>query len=419
MRRSRDNNGMPLLLLGGGLMVIGFLGSFFGNWIKASVSRQREYLADASAVQFTRSPDGIAGALKRIGGFEGGTHIDSPNAPEASHMFFGQALAPGLSSIFATHPPLAERIRRLDPSFAGEIQAADVSPHQPGLAGFATGETTRIPFDATEAVAQIGRPSPAHLAYAHALLEALPASIVRAAHEPFSARALVYALLLDRDDEARRHQLAHLAEHAERGIDVAVHELLPHTVQLDRAARLPLVDLCVAALRDLSPSQYASFRANVEALVRADHRIDLFEWALQRMLLAHLRPHFEGVKPVRQHIGRIERLAAECSVLFSALGYAGLHGETEVDTDAFREAAKTLGLRDLEPLPLERAGLAELDGALTRLTEARPKLKQRILAACAEFISADGHITLAEGEVLRATADALGCPMPPILTLRA
>jgi hypothetical protein len=120
---------------------------------------------------------------------------------------------------------------------------------------------------------------------------------------------------------------------------------------------------------------------------------------------------------VREHIGRIERLAAECSTLFSALHYAGQQAGSETDTDAFERAAVGLGLRSLELLPLERAGLAELDGALNRLVEARPKLKQRLLEACGEFISADGHITLAEGEVLRATADALGCPMPPILPL--
>ena len=118
-RRSsnRDNNGIPIVAVGLGLMVIGFLGTFFGNLIKASVSRQREFFADASAVQFTRNPDGIAGALKQIGGYESGSILASPNAPEASHLFFSQGLRSGFQMLFATHPPLEERIRRLDPNW--------------------------------------------------------------------------------------------------------------------------------------------------------------------------------------------------------------------------------------------------------------------------------------------------------------
>ena len=115
-RRSRDNSGMAMLAAGVGLMIIGFLGTFFGNLIKASVSRQREFLADASAVQFTRNPEGIAGALKKIGGYEGGSILESPNAPESSHLFFSKGLRGGLQMLFSTHPPLDARIRRLDPS---------------------------------------------------------------------------------------------------------------------------------------------------------------------------------------------------------------------------------------------------------------------------------------------------------------
>ena len=138
-RSDRGNAGIALLALGGGLIVIGSLGTFFGKWIKASVSRQREFLADASAVQFTRDPDGIAGALKRIGGFVSGSAVASPNAPEASHLFFGQALSGGLQSIFATHPPLAERIRRLDPSFDGEFGMLAPPVLQPAAGGAASG----------------------------------------------------------------------------------------------------------------------------------------------------------------------------------------------------------------------------------------------------------------------------------------
>jgi Zn-dependent protease with chaperone function len=122
-RRGRDNSAMAMLAAGVGLMIIGFLGTFFGNLLKASVSRQREFLADASAVQFTRNPEGIAGALKKIGGYEGGSILESPNAPESSHLFFSQGLRSGLQMLFSTHPPLDARIRQLDPSWEGEARA--------------------------------------------------------------------------------------------------------------------------------------------------------------------------------------------------------------------------------------------------------------------------------------------------------
>ncbi|MEC9372805.1 MAG: M48 family metallopeptidase, partial [Planctomycetota bacterium] len=121
-RRSSDDKGggvIAILALGAGLALIGAIGTFFGSLIKAAVSRQREFLADASAVQFTRNPDGIADALSRIGGLSKRARIDNPNAPEASHMFFGQAVTSGFAGMFATHPPLPQRIKRITPSWDG------------------------------------------------------------------------------------------------------------------------------------------------------------------------------------------------------------------------------------------------------------------------------------------------------------
>jgi Zn-dependent protease with chaperone function len=142
----KKGNPLPFLALGGGLMVIGYVGTFFGKVIKAAVSRQREYLADAAAVQYTRNPEGIGGALKKIGGFVEGTHIESPNAPEASHMFFGEAVISRFGGLLATHPPLPDRIKRIDPSWQGGFEEADsfavegaeaAQPLAAGAAGFA------------------------------------------------------------------------------------------------------------------------------------------------------------------------------------------------------------------------------------------------------------------------------------------
>ena len=406
-RSSRDQSALALLAIGLGLMVVGFLGSFFGNWIKASVSRQREFLADASAVQFTRNPTGIAGALKRIGGFTEGSQIESPNAPEASHMFFGQALS---RSVFATHPPLSDRIQRLDPSFAGDSVVDTGTVSDPGIAPALAGPVGASAFSPEAVAAQVGRPTSAHIEYAHALLEDLPEDLRAAAHDPYGARALVYALVIGREEPARSSQLDRLREHADSGVAQLTQKLLPRLEGLGAAVRLPLVDTALPALRELSPAQYGVFRDNLEVLVRADDRIDLFEWTLLRLLMAHLRPHFEKVPRPRNRHSSLARLGEPCGVVLSMLASAA--GGTD---DGFRRGAEALGLPGLDQIPAERCDLSQMDVALLTLAEASPTVKRRIVVACAECVSADGRITPEEAELLRATADTLGCPMPPLL----
>jgi hypothetical protein len=410
---------MFLLAAGLGLMLIGFLGTFFGNLIKASVSRQREFLADASAVQFTRNPDGIAGALKKILGFADGSILQSPNAPESSHLFFSQGLRGGMQMLFATHPPLGERIRRLDPSWEGpegressEAEARVVAPGaRPAAAGVAAGFAAAPQGSALD---QAGEPSVAHLAYAAALVRGLPPAVTAAVHEPYGARAVIYALLIDSDPDPRKRQLEQLARFGEAGIDRETRHLLPEIEGLDARARLPLIDMALPALRALSPSQYRAFKTNVEALVAADDKIDLFEWTLQRMLLAHLRPHFERVPPPRIRFTSLARLTPECSVLLSTLARVGNRSEAEVRA-AFDEGASQLQGSEPSLLRPDRCGLSELDAALARLAQARASCVQQLLTACAACIAADRRVTQAEGELLRAIADALACPIPPLL----
>jgi Zn-dependent protease with chaperone function len=419
-RRGRDNSGLAFLALGVGLIVIGSLGTFFGNWIKASVSRQREFLADASAVQFTRNPQGLAAALKRLGGFSEGSHIASPNAPEASHLFFGQALRGGLQSIFATHPPLAERIGRLDPSFSAE-QATRLGLETPpaalsaasaaGAASLAGGSLAPERLAVEHAVRDIGSPTPAHLAYASELVRSLPAPLREAAHEPYGARAVVYALVIDRDARARARQLERLDAFAESGVADLTRRLLPLAERLPAQARMPLIDMTLPALRDLSSEQYGGFRENLEELVRADDKIDLFEWTLQRMLLAHLAPHFERVRTPRVKHTDLRSVSEASRVLLSALSLARGGAEPE---DAWRRAASALEVEQAK-LSGAECSLARIDDALFVLAHTSPGIKKQLLQTCAEYIAEDGSVAVAEAELLRATADTLGCPMPPLL----
>jgi Zn-dependent protease with chaperone function len=420
-RNSKDNSAMAMAAIGFGLVIVGFLGTFFGNLIKASVSRQREFLADASAVQFTRNPDGIAGALKKIGGFEAGSHIESPAAPESSHLFFGQALSSGLNSLFATHPPLAERIKVLDPSWEGASGQGAVGPGAAAAVGGAPSHHAAAGFagggadaPAASAVEQMGSVTVAHLAYAAQLLGEIPPAVKEAAHDSFGARAVVYALLMDADSEARKLQLAVLDEKGEGGVPELTRKLMPEVERLGRGHRLPLIDLALPALRELSASQYERFQGVVHDLVLADQRIDLFEWTLQRILLTHLTPTFEGVQRPRKRLRGKKQVRRVLEVILSTLVRAGTLSKSAMQ-QLVAGAGRDLGEYELQLLPPDEVGLAQLDEALSLAASLVPGAKERVLRACAQVIAADRKVAESEAELFRAIGDSLGCPVPPLL----
>ena len=420
--RSRDGkSALPIIALGAGLAAIGFAGTFFGNLIKAAVSRQREFLADASAVQFTRQPEGIAGALKKIGGFVTGSQVKNPNAPEASHMFFGRATS-GFNAMFSTHPPLGERIKRIDPSWDGEfpeLPAGEVgvtaAAAVPGAAGFAGAEAgIAAGPDVADAVSQVGQPTPAHIEYAAELVDRLPEPVVAAAHEPYGARAVVYALLLDRNPGPRQLQLDHLEAAADRGVYEETVRLAPHVEQLDPRMRLPLLEISLPALRALTSSQYDLFLHNLVELVEADEVIDLFEWSLYRILLRDLEGHFgrPGRARVRHHsAGAVQ---AQVAMLISVLAYVG-HRDRQAAEHAFAQAWRVLSLPRARLLRHEECGFAELDAALVHLDQGAPQVKKLVLEAAVACITADRQVTVEEAELLRAVSAQMSCPMPPII----
>ena len=422
--RSRDSKGgaMPILALGAGLAVVGFAGTFFGNLIKAAVSRQREFLADSSAVQFTRHPGGIAGALKKIGGFVSGSKVENPNAPQASHMFFGRATS-GFSAMFSTHPPLGERIRRIDPSWDGEFpelpEAGDAVPGAvapPGASGFATAVAgASASPDISNAVSQVGQPTPAHVAYAAELMARMPEPVVAAAHEPYGARAVVYALLLDRDPGPRRLQLAHLEAAADDGVYEETLRLAPLVEQLDPGMRLPVLEIALPALRSLTSRQVERFQENVVALVEADEVIDLFEWSLERILLRDMQASFGRSGPTRVRHRSAGAVQAPLAVLLSVLAYVGSR-DPQAAERAFAEGWRVLSLPERGLLPQEACGFTALDAALVELDRAAPQVKKRALEAAVACITADRQVTVEEGELLRAVSAWINCPMPPILT---
>ena len=434
---SRDRN--PLPVLGLALLVIGWTGVFFGRLIQAGVSRQREFLADASSVQFTRNPAGLAGALKKIGGLSYSSKLEAAHADEACHMFFANGVGESFLHLMDTHPSLSARIKAIEPGFDGTfpqvmLPQETVAPSLPrapaqrpgfgfpfpapiGRAALASGLNAAPSFDANVVIPRLGNPLPKHIHYAEELRSAIQAAIQNASREPFGATTLIYALLFSEDQAARKKQIDELTRIASTGIVQETVRIWPEVQALATHAKLPLVDLALPALRHLSPTQFKEFQSAVQALVDSDGEIDLFEYVLQKIVLRHLEPQFvQARKPITQFYA-LAPLAGDCAVLLSALAYVG-QDEPEGVQAAFEQGAQVLAYAIRAPLSLvsaEACDLSEVDRALDRLCQAVPQIKKNVLNACAQTVAADGVIRELEAELLRAIADTLDCPMPPFI----
>jgi Zn-dependent protease with chaperone function len=427
--RSNDKGAAGMLALAIGLMVIGYAGTFFGGLIKSAVSRQREYLADASAVHFTRNPDGIAGALKRIGGLEFGSKVENPGASEISHAFFAQGVSGFMQSLSATHPPLAKRILRIDPHWDGKFDTSDkTDPARNEVKASARASMTREQVaanvttvamgaamaDVVNAIDQIGNPGQETINHARSLISELPILVKQAAREPYGARAVIYSLLLDPGQEIRDRQLKHLQAYADPGVFELTHKLIADMDWLDTKYRLPLIDIAIPALKQLSISQYQVFRDNLVALVEMDSKIELLEWTLQKILFNHLDGQFFKLTHTSMRYSSVGQLKHEIELLLSVMAYAGHQDQKDVQA-AFTAATKPMKISGLQLVDKNKISLSDLDRSLQKLINLKPLAKQRLLKACAASVVNDHKISAVEVELLRAFSDVLDCPMPPII----
>lgn len=430
----RDSSNTAIFLFGLALVTLGYIGVFFGNLIKAAISRQREFLADASAVQFTRYPGGIAGALKKIGGLDTGSRIRDMHAHEISHMFFGDAFAGSFFNLFATHPPLVDRIKALEPDFDGSFGKvepvaltgdADRRTAAPvvasGLAGrgpVMAAMVDELPArqsacDAGTIARRIGTPDAAALQGAAQVLGDLPPLLAGAAREPFDSQAVIFAMLLARDEATRMKQLQVLQSQIDPALYRRMQQLAGAVAALTPDTKLPLVDLSVPALKRLSPQQYARFHQIVNAMVSADGQVDLFEYCLRTMLFSYLDVYFRLKKPPAVRYRTVDSVARPLAVVLSALAYVGQQQPEEIEK-AFQAGVKNLPGR-FALLQLPECKLDQFDAALSELQQTSPNVKRDIIGAVTACIACDGKVTLQESSLLRAIAAALGCPMPPPL----
>lgn len=427
---TRRKEGSALLLTGLGLLAIGSIGVFFGRMLQSAISRQRELLADASAVQFTRDTQGLVGALKKIGGASSQSFLATPRADEASHMFFSDAVRRLrlFAGLFRTHPPLSLRIRKLDPSWDGELPQVVL----PTIADGMSTPPEALPDDAlafaeapseesvSEAIGHIGAPRPEQIAFARSLHAALPEMWRHSVHQAPMAQAMVFGLLLCGDETRRGTELVKLADRTDPQTAELSLRFHSEASTLSSAQKIALIEMMMPTLRTLSVEEAQRFLDTVDDLMRSDRRIDLFEYTLSRMIRRHLTRAMEGTGPTSVRFRSLKTLLPDARVLLSTLARVG--SRTEADAErAFRHGARVLQVEGTSGslLSPDLCTLAAVDDALNRYDAAAPTLKKEIMLACAATVMADDEVTDREAELIRAIGDGLDCPVPPFVQPRA
>ncbi|EGR1555605.1 TPA: M48 family metallopeptidase [Vibrio parahaemolyticus] len=399
-RSSSDSNKgfAVIILIAIVCLVLGWLGTLFGNMIKAAISRQREFLADASAVQFTRNDQGIAGALKKIGSNVQGSTLNTKASDEMSHMMFGQSKLSGFSGLFATHPPLDERIRRIEPnwdgSYAQHSHAQNTAFGNEQVSGFAVGGGSPASQSASpsEQLSETGKQ----------LISQLPPELVDIAREPYSTRFIAFALIFDGSDIQR--------EMIKSYVPLASQSTLLPWLDYDLPLhlRFPLLELALPALKSLSEAQKISLCKVLRELSETDNQYSLAEWCVINLLEKQLLASFGFIK---QH-KTLKQLEESVFWLLRELAWVS-HSQADKAQRAYHYALAHLGFPEVKLEPansnwhLSRA-------ALELLLQLKPKDRRIFVKACRLAIESDGEITVAEGELYRVIACFLEVPEPPL-----
>lgn len=417
---NKKGNGGAIIVIGVGLMVIGYAGTFFGKWIKASISRQREYLADASAVQFTRNKDTIAGALKKIGGLEAGSLLEAPAASEYSHAYFANGVSSFFENMMSTHPPLKDRIKKIDPGWNGRYikpkpkVSENIEPAKENDKAFAgVAVTSAILVGVDQVMSQIGTVSEANIEYAHQLILSVPEKLRTASKDAYSARAIIYALLI-REQKDKINAWKLLDRHADEMMPALTKELFAESNNLDENLILPLLEFCINALCELSEQQYLQFKHTINTIITSDSTVDLNEWIIQRLVIQQLDEHFSLRKPAKAKHAYLGAVKEEAEVLLSLIAYTEHKDDEALAKQAFEHGIKEIGAHAFNIIPKQELTLNSINNALDQLMKVKPLLKPKILKACAAIIILDGKTTRKGVELFRTLSSCLDCPVPPL-----
>jgi Zn-dependent protease with chaperone function len=426
----RNKNGGAILIAALVAMVVGYIGLFFGRMIKAGVSRSRERLADASAVQFTRQTAGLAGALKKIAGVEEGSRLNQRgDAEEVSHMLFGDGI--GFSGLFATHPPLLERIRALEPGFRGEqlerLKAGWLASPPDGMredmalglaegaGGLLPGARQQVRVSPPQVAAQVATPASDDYRRADAIVGSIPDALRDLARDREAVMPLLLALLLAEDEDMLGRQRQDIA--ARLGEAVADHAVRIHqqlVADLHPMLRLPLAALAFPVLRLRPRPQLDAFLDTVQAVANADGEISLFEYCLARLLTVQVRESLDPARYARFGRRKPGNVREEFATLLAVVARYGNEDEASARR-AYLAGLQRVLPRDHLPYAPPAAGVQALDAVWEPLDALDPLAKQAMVEAVTDTISSDGRISVAEAELLRTICGVLHCPLPPML----
>lgn len=465
--RRRGSSG-NVALAGVALLLVGAIGLFFGRLIQAAVARSRESLADASAVQFTRQTSGIAGALKKIAVFEEGSALQAAGRDEVRHMLFGDAEQ---RSWFATHPPIMQRIRAIEPGFdpkeldayvkqwlasggdpdsielhaelhpwektAREFAAAAGDgnaplpgfPPQPAAARNApTSETpsagpigAALPaqgaaraITAAGVVAQVGSPDTDDYRAATNLHAQIPGGLAAAARDPRGAIAVLFALAISEHPDLQTQQLQTVSKTFDASSADATHGLVTQMAGLHPMLRLPLAQLAFPALKRRPRPEVDRFVKTLDALIHADGRVGLDEFCLAKLVQSQVVAALDPSAHFKAGTHKLTDARDELRDLAALLAHFG-NDDDDTARRAFQAAMQEAlpGASIMYALPDDWQ--TALDRALDTLSRLTPEGKQLTVRALTRAIAADGKVTVAESEMLRVVCAKLGCPLPPIL----
>lgn len=427
-RRSSSKGGGQIIILGIALFIIGYIGLFFGSLIKAAVSRQREFLADASSVQFTRNPDGIAGALFAIKQNSEGSKLTNAHAEDVSHFCFGDPVTKRFSSMLATHPPLEDRIRAINPRFdftrkrqrpvvqntdSEEAVAKDSRDAATGMTGAVIAAAVVASATAEQVRDSVGQVQAQHLEYGERIHAEMPQIIKAIVHDPETVRQLLYAIVITGMKEEDRHSGLELLR--QEGSSVIADETggyMQIVSDVDQKYRLPVINMSIPVLKSLETDQRKDFMALLEKLVMVDRRFTIFEFALVTIIREQLAA--DAGREVSVKYFKYNQVINEINLLLSVLVRVGT-GDQE---QAIRIHTSIIQQFDCGSPAMLGSGDCKLESisrALQKLNQVTPLLKQTIIQAFADCVIHDGKIKAQEAELLQAISISIDCPMPPLL----
>ncbi|MGE4349976.1 MAG: M48 family metallopeptidase [Candidatus Berkiella sp.] len=428
-RDGKGGGGVIIILLIALVMIIfGYLGLFLGRIIKAAVSRQRELLADACSVQYTRYPQGLASAFKRMLILEQGSKLKSSQAEEINHLCFGEAMSfTFFNSLFATHPPLDQRIKAIDPY--GKYTLLNNTAQEEKLSGDVTGakktnlESVLAPIMYTMAATastanthaetmknSIGNPSDAHFEHAKNIHNLLPEALLDRARNKEKVEYLYYGLILRRYKN-KTSIIEHLSKTLNKAELESIYEIYEMLKSLPLETLVPLFDISLPAFSENPLEKRNAIYNRIEALSQT-LKPSLFRFALLTLLGKQLtestrasdRPKYYSLDSVREEIATLFAFVTNYS-----------YSDEAQRNEHFANIVNALLSEPIEKPNIKVFKAIQFRNVLEKLNKLTPELKEKIISSCVELVLSDNHVKIQEAEIIRVISGCLDSPMPPFI----